>query len=267
MSDDDDGGGDEPKSSSNDTEQNKLSESMDSKLTVKEHELSRTLPGKPLPSERDITQTKGKGDSSSRRLKFDLDSTPNTDLQSKSSSTGADIDSKTSVDKNSTYTSDGETADHKTLSKPQGITNGLHSKAADTDLYRTDSQHHERKEDRVLVEINGKFELISVSDLQSMGYPLPASYDMDYYGVSGKIAGTRAIVIAAYSFSFTTDFLQMKPNLSLKTTMGGPVVQPRHMVLGLNLQVVMGEARQGLGALITVTAETGTYHRTDHRMD
>lgn len=175
-------------------DQGGLSASLDKNLTVTDKENPSTLPGEPLKSQQIKVSRKKKSlkfaddpsDSASSvgsNNSDDLESNQNNDDQHKNKNENNNNNYSSSADDDDTS---GPSQSSSTGSKPQQEEDSREDLPT-THQNQPQSLSNQKKEDRVLVEINGKFELVSVKELQAMGYPIPDELASENSSVSGKL--------------------------------------------------------------------------------
>lgn len=168
--------------SPNDSDQNKLTESMNSKLTLTEQELSQSLPGKLLPIEGDRSQNSGSSNNLNAGQLYFADNVGGMNSPSAQDQTStSNVHSKSSMNNNNSVNISNP-SDQKSGSQPSPPSQLSQENNKNDQLTNNQTEinpQHINKKERVLVEINGKFELVSVSDLQAMGYALPMADDED----------------------------------------------------------------------------------------
>lgn len=159
---------DSPEASTTD-ESNHLTEEIketDNKHTVAAAGDSRTpLPGSPLASNK--TEKKKR----KKKLKFS-DIGNGDDSTQSSNSDSLDLDERNL--NNSASVDEGEpVAPHRAQDPYDSHREAVSHSNSNADKGDSANDKYSKKEDKVLIELNGKFELVSVKELQAMGYPLP----------------------------------------------------------------------------------------------
>lgn len=160
------------------------------------NEASTTMPGEPLKS--DTEQSKSKPKRKKKSLRFSADDS--NDSASVGSSNSDDLDQHREINHNINNNNSSARAEDDTVSSgKQSSTLTTQGNGAENNMTGQNTTHKvskgegdspsststHQKEERVLIEINGKFELVSVKELQAMGYPIPDDMTSETSSVSG----------------------------------------------------------------------------------